>query len=632
MNIECGRALRVSFPEPPFVDFGQPSSLDKRMMKDFCQPLSIGSHSLPEVESDQMVVRVETANSVNWAALRLIVVFCVAYIVHKRRVFQRFFCNRFLLKETLHTESANWRGQHQTDSLQPHKAVCQGNEPSPTSSASELALAPILVRRRFRAWDTTFTDDMNIWRAASQGSVVRIQKCLARGVDVDATSDYGRTPLVIASTYGRLEAVEHLLSMNAEVDLRDSSHSNALDSASMRGHGSVVRHLLTHGATTSSGALRFACQQGHEHIVRILIDWGTNVNSYTAKYPPPLRAAASGGYTDIVELLLQNGAASLVDVMIDALEDAAWNGHEKVVRLFLDLKIKTEAYELRIGFALLAAADGKHESIVDFLLSRLSHVTVSKEDLPAILIVAAEKGFKKIVVALLKLGVGANRQRNNRRAIEVAAGAGHREIVSALLDHGAAIDSPLRHSGSLESAARGGYQDVVLELLRRGADVNARCFYDHTPLSSAAFHGHEVIVEILLTHGADPNAKGHCCSNALKSAVKGGHATIVGRLLLQGADVNAECIFCGNTLRCAMSKSNPTIVNLLLDEGAELSTKEAYLPNPLRGSSFASFKGPLSMIELSRADDDGFAETNTSETPGLKDKSFPEDPIFSMEM
>ena len=617
-------------------------------MNDFCQYLSRDPYTVSEPTLDQMIVRVETANSVNWAASWLIMIFCAgSLLVHNRRRLQRFFVHWFKHETTAYRDT-NGHDRYEVNSVQPHEAAASSKQIRQKTSALEHIVKPTLVRHRKHRREWIHLD---IWSAAELGNVKEIQKCLDRGLRVDAISSYGLTPLIIASLNGRLAAVEHLLSAGAEVNLEVSFHPNALQSASMRGHGNVVTHLLTHGARINSGALQIACQQGHEHIVRILIDWGADVNSYTAKYPRSLRAAASGGYTEIVKLLLQNGAALLIDVMINALEDAARVGHEKVVRLFLDPKINNEVDEAKVGFALLVAAEGTHDSIVDFLLSQLSHRTASNEDLPGILIAAAEKGFEKIVVVLLRQGVDANKQRKGRRAIAVAAGAGHKEVACALLDHGAEINSRFGYQSPLEAAARGGYQDLVDIFLRRGADVNALDFDHNSPLSSAALNGHEVIVKMLLAHRADPNAKGDCCGNALKSAVKGCHSSIVDMLLLHGADVNAECIFCGNTLQHAMSLGNSAIIKTLLDEGAKLSAKEAYIPNSLRGSSFAgdkkrtlsvrhdysrslgrySFRGPFSLEESSGVDDDSCSETDTTENSSVSDESFPEDAMFSME-
>ncbi len=60
---------------------------------------------------------------------------------------------------------------------------------------------------------------------------------------------------------------------------------------------------------------------------------------------------------------------------------------------------------------------------------------------------------------------------------------------------------------SLHLAAQKGYTKIVIKLLKRKADPNLQDIHKQTPLHSATIRGHEKIVVELLNHGANPNLK-----------------------------------------------------------------------------------------------------------------------------
>jgi hypothetical protein len=91
----------------------------------------------------------------------------------------------------------------------------------------------------------------------------------------------------------------------------------------------------------------------------------------------------------------------------------------------------------------------------------------------------------------------------------------------------------------LHEAFQKGDEKTVHRLLKDGADVNAKGWYDETPLFCAAGWGHEKVVELLLKNGADIKA-GNFYGTALHAAAENGHAEVVRLLLQEGADINIE--------------------------------------------------------------------------------------------
>ncbi|KAF3075523.1 hypothetical protein CFAM422_002216 [Trichoderma lentiforme] len=104
-------------------------------------------------------------------------------------------------------------------------------------------------------------------------------------------------------------------------DIRNTS----LSLAAIKGHTDIVQLLLANGADKKDEALKEAADNGHTDIVQLLLGNGAGGKDKALKW------AASGGHTDIVQLLLANGA----DEKDEALKEAAFEGQTAIVQLLL---------------------------------------------------------------------------------------------------------------------------------------------------------------------------------------------------------------------------------------------------------------------------------------------------------
>lgn len=75
-----------------------------------------------------------------------------------------------------------------------------------------------------------------------------IDSILAKGVDVNAKTGKGVTPLMLASLQGNMSAVKALLDKGANVSEQDSSGMTALMAAAKLGHLEIVKLLVSKGA------------------------------------------------------------------------------------------------------------------------------------------------------------------------------------------------------------------------------------------------------------------------------------------------------------------------------------------------------------------------------------------------
>jgi ankyrin repeat protein len=159
-------------------------------------------------------------------------------------------------------------------------------------------------------------DGKSLNDAAFAGDVEAVGKLLARGVDVNARSSDGKTPLISALILGSkrtTEIVPMLLAKGADVNARDNAGSTALMGAA-RNYPAFFGLLLAKGADVNlrdrdgATAVMFASSQGFIEAVEALLAKGADVNARDKNGYTALMLAAYGGHIKIVQALLSKGA------------------------------------------------------------------------------------------------------------------------------------------------------------------------------------------------------------------------------------------------------------------------------------------------------------------------------------
>ncbi|MCY4410246.1 MAG: ankyrin repeat domain-containing protein, partial [Caldilineaceae bacterium] len=152
-----------------------------------------------------------------------------------------------------------------------------------------------------------------------------------------------------------------------------------------------------------------------------------------------------------------------------------------------------------------------------------------------------------------------------------------------------------------------GDAEIVKILVEAGADVEAKGYFDRTPLSLAAEEGATEIIQILLGSGpdADTPASGEdkeaastpsIGSEALYTAIEKGDVAMVRLLVEAGADVNAAEGFGGNTpLHEAVEQGDAEIVKILVEAGADVEAKGYFDRTPL---SLAAEEGATEIMRI----------------------------------
>ena len=219
-----------------------------------------------------------------------------------------------------------------------------------------------------------------MWAAGDLG---KVRLLVDHGAQVDARSDLGRTPLLIAATYvGNTDVVKYLLKSGAKITERDEFGETVLTSASKRGDVQLVATLLQAGADP---------QRGGGFVGRTPLAW-----------------AAEEGNLETVALLLKHGASRDPKGLNMALFNAAVRGPSTAVKLLIDQGADVNAPSGFAGYTpLMGAAYSEHVSseTVRLLLDQGAQKQTTSATGETALQVARKRGRTEIVSLLEGSGV-----------------------------------------------------------------------------------------------------------------------------------------------------------------------------------------------------------------------------------
>ena len=191
-----------------------------------------------------------------------------------------------------------------------------------------------------------------------------------------------------------------------------------------------------------------------------------------------LHHAASGGYNDIVQLLLSKGASieATYHYNYTPLHRAAQYGYTSTVELLLSKGALIEVVDKNKGTPLhLAAANGR-TSTVELLLSKGASIEARSESNYTPLHFAALNGRTSTVELLLAKGASIEaRSQFNYTPLHVATLNGDSSTVELLLSKGASIEAMSEFNNTpLQLARQRPYLDTkVVELLERAKVTNS---------------------------------------------------------------------------------------------------------------------------------------------------------------
>ncbi len=358
-----------------------------------------------------------------------------------------------------------------------------------------------------------------------------------------------------------------------------------------------------------SRELHTACFKGHYGIARLLLERGAYPDRKDKQHRTALAVAASGGYLEIMELLLEFGAeiyhpAQDINVLTEALKGQ--NGRKSVQFLVQKLGNSTEL----VPACRCLLSEGDWQGDEGLLLWVLDKVPLE----PGPLSLACRFGFKDAVKMMFLRYNGPNCDlEHGERALDLAAYYQEADIVSFLIEQGADVGFASSKYGSAISAALEGLLASGLDhkpvgekgcrraqcpcsiILEEGGKVwikfyrgaihedkllgefwrqylgfinPAASFHDSTRQSTC-----ERIIRALFSAGAEVNTPDRPLGPPLHVASFIGSVTMVELLVQHGADVNESGGFFGTALIAAACGDQPAVLDLLLARGVDVNVR-----------------------------------------------------------
>ncbi|TGJ85175.1 hypothetical protein E0Z10_g3603 [Xylaria hypoxylon] len=407
---------------------------------------------------------------------------------------------------------------------------------------------------------------------ASDDSRIAVAKLLLEHkVDINATSERGRTALSRACAHNQLKLVEFLLGFNPDVNLADKDCHTPLHEATRTQNVPLVKMLLDKGADanvmSSTGYIPLhACCESPE-LTRLLAERTENIDLPMSDGVTQLMCAASKGWTGSAKILLEHKANVNIVVTKEnqwsgwtAVMFAAFNHFADVVLLLAeagaDLK-KTDAHgdsALHLIFE-SPSPEGRNEfdclNILTEFQTRIDLDQVGQAG-ETVLHRCAHLGHLRAVQRLIRAGASLNLQDNyGSTVLGEAVWGRRREVIPYLLEQGADPNNAGRDLGHKEGpllrACRDCDYTIAKMLIDHGADINQDCISGFgTPLMAACLpyskylEDTDKLAQYLLELNVDVNAKSRYVGSPLAAAALSSRPNIVRALLAKGALYDME--------------------------------------------------------------------------------------------
>lgn len=442
----------------------------------------------------------------------------------------------------------------------------------------------------------------SLFEAIQQQNVDLIRTILSNGVDINARSRTGSTPLIKAAADNQPEIIQLLIDSGANVNESNRSGYSALTRAAGNGYLEIVEILLAHNASPDpqpnraiTTPLMKAAQGGYEEIVEQLLKAGANINAKNKSGSTAISKAIQYGHAAILQQLLKRDA--LFDPNENSLSQAIKHAQENQF---------TETLTIIEEHLITNAI--KARNITELLSLIESGVDVNRrmrQGSPPLL-KAIDQGDIEMVQAILDAGVNINAtNRSGVSGLTKACADGKEEIVRLLIEKGANINPPPKSVSSfpLIKAAQGGYLEIVKILIRNGAYVNAETKSGTTPLMRAAQDGKAEIVHLLIQNGAEVNPPGDdTITTALMRAGENGHSQTVQILLENDALIDEVDRNNETTLTKACQRGHTETVELLLQHKPNIEWRDKSQNTPLLHCSALGYTKTASVLIQNGAD------------------------------
>ena len=287
-----------------------------------------------------------------------------------------------------------------------------------------------------------------------------------------------------AASAGHIEAVKQHLANGVDVNAKTKSGFTPLDTAIRRNHPETADLLRTHGGKSGAEySIHVAAELGNIEAVKQHLNAGTDVDARDEADKTPLPHAAYWGHKEIVELLIAKGAN------VNARDRRGstplnWANESRQA----DKSRQAEIADLirKHGgkiFKRFSALDNKETFIKT---SQPEPLTAKTPD--SSIHDAAEKGNIEVVKQHLAAGADANaKDHRGGTPLQFAVGRGRKDIIELLIAKGADVNVKFDGAGltPLHMASGSGRYEIVELLIDKGAKMNTKDSAGRTALDWA---------------------------------------------------------------------------------------------------------------------------------------------------
>ena len=324
----------------------------------------------------------------------------------------------------------------------------------------------------------------------------------------------------LAAKYKNIEIVKLLINKGMDVNepyqrTKSTITTALIEAAMVNGNIDVVNVLIDTGADINAvesylnkTALLMAIEYSDNETIELLIKYKANINHIDNEGNAPIDIATRLNKTDIVNLLIKNGAPN-------DLTRAIKYGVTDQVEYLLSKSKNIDALDSNGDTALTLAIKENNVNLVKMIINKGANINIisfinNYSDEYSPLMIASKNGNKEIVNLLIKNGANVNLlNSSSMSALMTTTYDRHLitpeqiEVMKILIDAGANPNLSIIENETTLDRVWG--NDIASKLLiNNGADVNGiEIFSGFTKLMGAAYAGDDIMVKYLLNHGAD---------------------------------------------------------------------------------------------------------------------------------
>ena len=426
--------------------------------------------------------------------------------------------------------------------------------------------------------------------AASKSNEKVLQLLRPAFEDIDCEDSYGFTPAFVAAMNGLGKNVYFLISEGANIEHRTKPPPTP---------NSVWGDLIERSKTAfwNSSMIHAAASGGHSDVVQLLLKRNASFVDVNGVNLTAIQLAAEKGHLKVVQLLFEQGAR--LDHL--SLQHAAYRGHADVVAFLLNIGVDDKCMR----------CDGSF-----YWLKSQTRYQVTPRDAKEYIL--SDDRFKILCQSALHLAVAKNRTKvakvllsredntihctdfTGRTPLHEAVRQNHFEMTELLVKNGAKLSRRCRYFQNLS------FPDIVSNTekcvsrntrysLSEEEEMNYNrdlCHCGSTPFLLAARYGHIEVASLLLRYGAKPLATDCQGATPLHVAACHGHYRFIKWLILQRPylHVNLRSKNQSTLLHSAVICQNNKDIKPLLDMGVSIYDTDQYGMTPLHYSVLNSIK------------------------------------------